>query len=77
MSSACATLGMRTGKPMNLRTGGLFYSRKGREDFKNVARTQKPLIIFMFPESAPWLCMKSKWEKDKAKKRTAPVAQWC
>ena len=58
LSSACATLGMRTGKPMNFRSGGLFYSRKGGEDFKNIARTQKPLIIFMFPEGAPWMWMK-------------------
>ena len=77
LSSACATIGMRTGKPMSLRKGGSFYSRKGRNEIKRVAATQKPRIIFMFPESAPWMWMKSKAKKENARYVTSPFASWC
>ena len=77
LSSACATAGLRTGSPVDLRKGCAIYTEKGRQQVWDTIQKQKPLIVFMLPESAPWMWMKSRWKLAAAKERTAPFARWC
>ena len=64
LSNACAKAGLKTGSPIDLRKGSAVYTRQGRQNIWDVIQRQKPLIVFMFPESAPWMWMKSKKEES-------------
>ena len=63
LSNACAKAGLNTGSPIDLRKGSAVYTRQGRQQIWDVIQGQKPLIVFMFPESAPWMWIKSKRKK--------------
>ena len=67
LSGACATAGLHIGAPIDLRNGSAIYTEEGRNRVWEILKNQKPLIVFLFPESAPWMWMKSKWKKAKAR----------
>ena len=75
LSVACATRGLRTAPPVDLR-------RKAEVDniqyyANTVLITQKPMVIVLEPSSQPWTWMKSKWKKWETQEWAYPLAAAC
>ena len=75
LSVACATRGLRTSPPVDLRRKVAI--QKGALHAEKLLTVQKPMVVILEPSSLPWTWMKSKWKKWQMQEWAYPLAQLC
>ena len=80
LSQCTALRGLRTGSPVDLRTGFDLNTRKGQSRAMQCILEQKPEVIHMAPLCSPW-CLHSNLKGEEAKaadrKAAMPMVRFC